>query len=54
MLGPPMTRFSGDGVTAESIRSVWDAAKSTSAQRVTNQSPTAGTKHTGASRRIRA
>ena len=49
-----MTRSSGDGVTDESISSGCDAANSTSAHRVTNQSPTAGTKQTGASRRIRA
>ncbi len=54
MLGPPITRSSGDGVTDESISSGWVVASSTSAQRVTNQRPTAGTKQTGASRRIRA
>ena len=54
MLGPPITRSSGDGVTDESISSGWDVASSTSAHRVTNQRPTAGTKQTGASRRMRA
>jgi hypothetical protein len=54
MLGPPITRSSGDGVTDESIRAGCEAANSTSSQRVTNQSPTAGTKQTGASRRMRA
>ncbi len=54
MLLPPITRSSGEGVTAESISSGCEAAYSTSAQRVTNQRPTAGTKHTGASRRMRA
>ena len=51
MLSPPIARSSGDGTTRESISSGCKAAYSTSAQRVTNQSPTAGTKQTGASRR---
>ncbi len=54
MLSPPIARSSGEGVTLESKSSGWDAARSTSSQRVTNQRPTTGTKQTGASSRIRA
>ena len=49
-----MARSSGDGSTRELNTSGCVAANSTSAQRVTNQRPTAGTKHTGGSRRMRA
>ena len=54
MLSPPIVRSSGEGSTREQKTSGRVAARSTSAQRVTNQRPTAGTKHTGASRRSRA
>ena len=54
MLCPPIVRSSGEGSTRAQITSGRVAAKSTSSQRVTNQSPTAGTKHTGASGRSRA
>ncbi len=54
MLSPPIVRSSGEGSTRAQNTSGRVAAASTSSQRVTNQSPTAGTRQTGASARSRA
>ena len=54
MVGEPNVRSTGESSIAAVNRSGWLATNSTSSYRVTNHRPTAGMKHTGASRRSRA